>query len=118
MTDGDLGALVAQTLDVGAVGGVAALHGVAEIDEHLGDAAHADAADADEMDRTDIARQFHALVSRLSPAHHSDAPGCEFMALLPRAAPDPPADRRRRRRPGSERPPPLLRAFAACWQAC
>ena len=118
MADGNLGALVAQAFDVGAVGSVRALHGVAEIDEHLGDAAHADAPDADEMDWTDIARQFHALVSRLSPAHHSDAPGCEFMALLPRAAPDPPAARRRRWRPGSERRRPLLRAFAACWQAC
>ena len=59
MADGNLGALVAQPLDVGAVGRVRALHGVAEIDQHLGDAAHADAADADEVDRTDVARQFH-----------------------------------------------------------
>ena len=63
MADRNLGALVAQALDVGAVGRVRALHGVAEIDQHLGDAAHADAADADEMDRTDVARQFHRAVS-------------------------------------------------------
>jgi hypothetical protein len=48
-----------QPLDVGVVGGVGALHGIAEIDQHLGDAAHADAADADEMDRSDLARQSH-----------------------------------------------------------
>ena len=28
---------------------------------HLGDAAHADAADADEMHRADVARQFHGF---------------------------------------------------------
>src|SRR5262249_16923436 len=41
--------------------------GGAEIEDPLGDAAHPDAADADEVDRTDIARQFHALVPRLYP---------------------------------------------------
>ena len=59
VADGDLDALVAQALDVGAVGDVGALHRIAEIAQHLGDAAHADAADADEMDRADVARQFH-----------------------------------------------------------
>ena len=48
-------ALIAQALDVGALGDVRALHRIAEIDQHLGDAAHADAADADEMDRADVA---------------------------------------------------------------
>ena len=42
---------------------VRALHAVAEIDQHLGDAAHADAADADEMDRSDVARHLHAVAS-------------------------------------------------------
>ncbi len=37
------------------------LHVIAEIGQHLGNAAHADAADADEMDRPDVARQFHAV---------------------------------------------------------
>src|SRR6267142_1954506 len=32
---------------------------LAEIDQHLRNAAHADAADTDEVDRTDVARQFH-----------------------------------------------------------
>ncbi len=63
VSDGDLHALVAQPFDVGAVGLVGALHGVAEIHQHLGDAAHADAADADEMHRTDVARQFHGRSS-------------------------------------------------------
>src|SRR5579883_632586 len=49
IADGDQHAEIAQPLDVGALGLVGALHHVAEIDQHLGDAAHADAADADEM---------------------------------------------------------------------
>ena len=59
VADHDLDALLAQPLDVGVVGGVRALHGVAEIAQHLGDAAHADAADADEVDGSDFARQSH-----------------------------------------------------------
>ena len=39
---------------------VRALNLVAEVEQHLGDARHADAADADEMDGADLARQFHA----------------------------------------------------------
>ena len=38
---------------------------VSEIGEHLGNSAHANAADADEMHRTDVARQFHGFA--LSP---------------------------------------------------
>ena len=72
VADRDRDALVAQPLDVGAVGLVGALHRVAEIDQHLGDAAHADAADADEMDRSDVARQFHAACSDFAMAE-SDA---------------------------------------------
>src|SRR6267378_1988989 len=49
VADIDLDALVAQPGDIGALGGVGALHGVAEIAQDLGDAAHADAADPDEM---------------------------------------------------------------------
>ena len=64
-------ALLAQALDVGVVAQVRALHLVAEIDEHLGDARHADAADADEVDGADLVRQFHA---RMSPARPADQP--------------------------------------------
>ena len=60
---------VAQPLHVGAVGDVAALHRVAEIVQHLGDAAHADAADADEMDRADV----------------SGRASCRVLSWLPRA---------------------------------
>ena len=67
MADGNLGAFLAQAFDVGAVGSVRTLHGVAEVDEHLGDAAHADAADPDEVDRTDVARQFHRFSPPWSP---------------------------------------------------
>src|SRR3989442_82490 len=44
---------------MGALGSIRALHGVAEIAEYLGDAAHADAADPDEVNRSDLARQSH-----------------------------------------------------------
>ena len=47
----------AQAGDVVALGDVAALHRVAEIVQHLGDAGHADAADADEVDGADVERQ-------------------------------------------------------------
>src|ERR1700722_6356973 len=58
--DGD--ALVAQTADIAAFGSIRALHGVAEIAQHLGNAAHADAADTDEVNGSDFARQSHGLV--------------------------------------------------------
>ena len=58
--DRDARALFAQALHVGGVGGIRALHRVAEVDQHLGDAAHADAADADKVDRSDIGGQFHS----------------------------------------------------------
>ena len=62
VADRDLDALVAQPVDIGALGSVGALHGIAEIAQHLGDAAHADAADPDEMDGSDLARQSHAFI--------------------------------------------------------
>src|SRR5581483_3792014 len=57
MADMDLDAEIGQAARVGAVGEVAALHLVAEIVQHLGDTRHADAANADEVDETDIERQ-------------------------------------------------------------
>src|SRR5271170_1804758 len=65
--DGD--SLRAQALHIGVVDGIRAAHAVAEIVHDLGDAAHADAADADEMDRADIER--HA---RGRPRHHAAPP--------------------------------------------
>ena len=59
VADEALDALVAQALDVGAVGLVGALHLVAEVVQHLGDAGHADAADADEVHGADVARHLH-----------------------------------------------------------
>jgi hypothetical protein len=55
MADGDGRAAILQPLDRIALGGVRALHLVAEVQQNLGDAGHADAADADEMDGTDVA---------------------------------------------------------------
>ncbi len=55
--DRDRDAALAQAADVGAVGDVAALHGVAEVVQHLRDAGHADAADADEVDGADAERE-------------------------------------------------------------
>ena len=54
MADRDRDAALAQALDDIAVGDVRALHLVAEDVHHLGDAGHADAADADEMDGADV----------------------------------------------------------------
>ena len=68
MADEDGRAVLAQPLDVGVVAGVRALHLVAEIDQHLGDAGHADAADADEMDGAKLARQFHEASLLAPPA--------------------------------------------------
>ncbi len=65
MADEALDALFAQPLDVGAIGLVGALHAVAEIAQHLGDAAHADAANADEMHQADGLRHLHLAPSLL-----------------------------------------------------
>ena len=62
VADEALDALVAQPLHIGAVGLVGALHAIAEIVQHLGDAAHADAADADEMHQADGLRHLHAAL--------------------------------------------------------
>ena len=55
-------AAVAQPLHIIAVGDVGAAHAIILVGQHLGDAAHADPADADEMDRPDVARQFHSKI--------------------------------------------------------
>ena len=53
VADRDRDAGVLQAAHVGAVADVAALHGVAQRVQHLGDARHADAADAHEVDGAD-----------------------------------------------------------------
>ena len=68
--------------DIGAVGEVAALHPVAEIVQHLGDAAHADAADADEMERAD--RLSGSALMRRAPA--TPSAGVERRGRAPPAA--------------------------------
>ena len=62
VADRNLDAVLAQARDIGVVAEVRALHLVAEIVQHFGNAAHADAADADEMDGAEVARQFHACL--------------------------------------------------------
>ena len=64
MTDEDPRPLVAQSLDIGALGSIRSLHAIAEIDQHFGNSRHADAADADEMNGAELARQFHEYCSR------------------------------------------------------
>ena len=54
VADHHLDALLAQPLDDIAFGDIGALHLIAEDVHHLGDAGHANAADADEVDRADI----------------------------------------------------------------
>src|SRR5476651_2319016 len=65
MADLNGDAMTDQAPHIGIVGKIAALHLIAEIVQDLGDAAHADAADADEMNRTDREGQrSHAAFSR------------------------------------------------------
>ncbi len=96
-------ALVGEALDVGAVGGVRALHLVAEIVQHLGDAGHADAADADEMDGAELRRQLHGPACPVSseswPSRSRDRPGgrqrrgCRRSSRLPPSSSSAPAVR-------------------------
>ena len=66
MADRDFDAAVAQPLHVRAVRHVGAAHAVVLVGKHLGDAAHPDPADADKMNRTDVARQLHWRVLRVA----------------------------------------------------
>src|SRR5690606_27808557 len=77
VADHHLDALLAQPPDVGALGDVAALHLVAQIVQDLRDAAHADAADSDEVDDADGKgdRAFHdADTSPIAEASTAPAP--------------------------------------------
>ena len=78
--DRDLHALLTQPQNVSVFSDIRALDGIAEIDQDLGDAAHADAADADEMHRPDVAWKLHATPGFPLPANG-----------LPRARPGPQA---------------------------
>src|SRR4029450_5631335 len=71
MADLDGDAHGAQALDVGVVGLIAAAHLVAEAVHDLSDAAHADAADADEVDHAHGKGELH---------HHA----ASFLSPLPR----------------------------------
>ncbi len=74
VADRDLDAQPAQALGVGVLDQVRALHPVAEIVQHLGDPAHADAADPDEVDAARIDRQGpHASASRWSLATEGES---------------------------------------------
>ncbi len=68
MADEDANALGAQTPHIGGILLVAALNAVAFGEQDLGDGAHADAANADDMERPDIAGHLHGCLS-LSFAH-------------------------------------------------
>ena len=67
--DGD--ALLAQTVHIRVFRGVRSLNSVAEIAQHLGDATHADATDADKMNGSDLARQSHGAISVVRHARRS-----------------------------------------------
>src|SRR5262249_34676317 len=84
--DGDFGAFGGRALGVGVVGGVRALKGVPKIDDPPGDPAHADTADADEVDRTDVARQFHRGSPRIVLTTRSASRSAASMAPCERAA--------------------------------
>jgi hypothetical protein len=61
LPDGHRNTEIAQAFHIGAFGRIRALHLVAEIAHHFGDAAHADAADADEMNGPDGERHAHLV---------------------------------------------------------
>src|SRR4029078_5476827 len=73
MADGNGNALLAQLLDHVAVGEGGALYLVAELIHDLGDSGHANADNADEMDRADIGA--HRL-------HHAGTPPAGAAARL------------------------------------
>ena len=115
VADGDGNPQLAQALDVGVVGEVGALHPVAEIDQHLGDAAHADAADADEMHRPDVQPHLHAVAPAISPADAPAATRSTTSARRATASGCPmSAPRRQRPRARPRRPSAIDRFFARC----
>src|SRR6185437_5713915 len=69
LSDGDWNAERAQPFHIGAFGRVGALHAIAKIAHHFGDAAHADTADADEVDRADRKRHTHGIAPARQRAH-------------------------------------------------
>src|SRR6187399_2498494 len=86
MADLDLHAALAQALGVVGVGEIAAAHLVAEIVQGLGDAAHADAADPDEVDDADIERKRpHQRASPARLATTSASRSAASMRARPRA---------------------------------
>ena len=50
---------IAQAFDIGIVGRIRALHGIAKIMQHFGNTGHADTANSDKMNGTQFTRQFH-----------------------------------------------------------
>ncbi len=82
---------VAQALHIGVGGHVRALHHITLVVQDLGDTAHADAANADEMNRPDIAGHLHGVglpwIWVFLPASVSAISASRSTALgLPRAA--------------------------------
>src|SRR5690606_36206654 len=65
LADLDLNAHIPEALDIGIERGVGALHRIALVMQDFGNATHADAADADEVDRADIAGHFHEADSNV-----------------------------------------------------
>ena len=94
LADEDLRALALQPLGDRARLGVRPLHGEAVVQQHLGDPRHADAADADEVDRPDVVRQPRLVRSCLN----------SFFGRGPRPAP--PDVRSRPGAPGPGSPAP------------
>ncbi len=74
----------AQTFGHGALGQVRAAHLVAQVQQHLGDAAHSRAADADEVHALDLV--FHLTARRLGPEQQLQAAVPEVVPSERRAA--------------------------------
>src|SRR5690606_17026006 len=121
-----------QPLGVGAGLGVRALHLIADLQHDLGDAAHADAADADEVDRPKGERNGAKTTDHLRPIAQT---GCDlhhaFAGMSGFIPPGPPPIRARRRTgpryrrctagawpaPAGRRPSPTT-SSASAWRRC
>src|SRR5258706_13042969 len=79
MAERDTGGGLREGLGHGVALDCAALHLVAQVQQHFGDAAHAAAADADEMNRVDAA---HALVHGAAPAICAQALASSVVAVV------------------------------------
>ena len=104
MADEDAQPLVAQAPHIGAVLAVRALHRVAQLGQDLGDGAHADAADADDVERPETGGHFHVATLPLPPPAMHCGPRGAHLHVASRPAPASASTTSARRATASGRP--------------